>query len=72
MTTISVPITKEQKKFVEARVQSGKAANVAHAVRQALQLLEEDEAVAQVLRAEQEVAAGKGLRGNLDTLLRAV
>jgi putative addiction module CopG family antidote len=72
MTTISVPITKEQKKFVEARVKSGKAATVAHAVRQAIQLLEEDEAIAQVLRAEQEISAGKGLRGNLDDLLRAI
>jgi putative addiction module CopG family antidote len=72
MTKISVPITKEQKRFVDARVKSGKAANVAHAVRQAIQLLEEDEAVAQVLRAEQEISAGKGLRGNLDDLLKLV
>jgi putative addiction module CopG family antidote len=72
MATISVPITKEQKKFIETRVKSGKAANVAHAVRQAIQLLEEDEAVSQVLRAEQEIASGKGLRGNLDSLLSSI
>jgi len=72
MTTISVPITAEQKRFIKERVKSGKAANTAHAVRQALILLEEEEAIAAVLESEREITEGRGFRGNLRALLKKV
>lgn len=65
MTTISVPITSEQEKFLSNLVKSGRAANKAHAVRSAIDLLAEDAAVAAILEAEQEIAEGKGMRGDL-------
>lgn len=70
MTTISVPITPKQEKFINDFVRSGKAANKAHAVRYALDLLAEDAAVAAVLEAEQEIATGKGMRGDLNAIAK--
>jgi Arc/MetJ-type ribon-helix-helix transcriptional regulator len=72
MSTISVPITVEQEKFINEMVKSGKAANKAHVVRYAIQRLSEEEAVEAVLESERELAAGKGLRGDLRTLLKKV
>lgn len=72
MTTISVPITGEQEKFINDMVKSGKAANKAHVVRYAIQRLSESEAVEAVLESERELSAGKGLRGDLRTLLKKV
>ena len=69
MTTISVPITGEQEKFINGLVKSGKAANKAHAIRFAIQRLAEEEAVANVFEAERELTDGKGLRGDLGKLL---
>ena len=72
MTTISVPITSEQEKFINDLVKSGKAANKAHVVRYAIQRLAEEEAVATVMGAERELSEGRGLRGNLETLLKRI
>ena len=72
MTTISVPISSEQEKFIDDFVKSGKAANKAHAVRYALQRLAEEEAVNAVLQAEREIGEGRGLRGNLKKLLKKI
>jgi len=72
MTTISVPITGEQEKFINDLVKSGKAANKAHVVRYAIQRLAEEEAVTTVMEAERELAEGRGLRGNLETLLKKI
>ena len=68
MTTISVPVTGEQEKFINDLVKSGKAANKAHAVRRAIDLFAEEEAIASVLRAEQDVKEGKVFYADLDTL----
>jgi len=68
MTTISVPITGEQEKFIDDYVKSGKAANKAHAVRYAIQRLAEEEAVESVLRAERDIKEGRVFYGDLDTL----
>jgi len=68
MTTISVPVTGEQEKFINDLVKSGKAANKAHAVRRAIDLFAEEEAIASVLRAEQDVKEGKVFYDDLDTL----
>lgn len=70
--TISVPITKEQERFIKERVRSGVSANRAHAIRQALDRLSEEEAINAVLEAEQEISEGKGLRGDLFQLLRNI
>jgi Arc/MetJ-type ribon-helix-helix transcriptional regulator len=72
MTTISVPITSEQEKFINDLVKSGKAANKAHAVRYAIQRLSEEEAVAAVLEGEREIAEGKGMRGDLRKLMKRI
>lgn len=70
MTTISVPITGEQEKFINELVKSGKAANKAHAVRQAIDLLAEEEAIASVRRGLEDVQAGRVYHGNLRTLAK--
>ncbi len=72
MTTISVPITGEQEKFINDLVKSGKAANKAHAVRYAIQRLSEEEAIAAVFEGEREIADGKGMRGDLRKLLKKI
>ncbi len=70
MTTISVPITPEQRSFIKERVKSGKAANTAHAVRQALTLLAEDEAFSSLQCSLQEASEGKVLYGNPRELIK--
>lgn len=72
MTTISVPISGEQEKFINDLVKSGKAANKAHAVRYALQRLAEEEAVEAVLRAEQDIKEGRVFHGDLDKLVKKI
>lgn len=64
--TISVPITKEQERFIKERVRSGVSANKAHAIRQALDKLSEEEAINAVL----EAASEPTVRGDLRTLLK--
>jgi Arc/MetJ-type ribon-helix-helix transcriptional regulator len=66
MTTISIPITKDQERFIKGRVKSGASASVAHAVRQAISLLSEEEAVRAVLDAGREPT----LKGKLSELLK--
>ena len=63
--TISVPITKEQERFIKERVRSGVSANKAHAIRQALDKLSEEEAINMVLKAASEPT----VRGDLRELL---
>jgi len=69
-TTISVPITKEQERFLTERVKNGVSANKAHAVRQAIAALAEEELLQDVLEAEEEIRQGKGIRGDLRKILR--
>ncbi|CAN5156626.1 hypothetical protein BH11PAT3_BH11PAT3_3490 [soil metagenome] len=68
--TISVPITKEQQKFLKNRVESGTAANTAHAVRQALDMLREEELFTFLSRSKEEVRSGRILYGDLDDLAK--
>ncbi len=72
MTTLSIPITSEQERFINQQIKSGKAANKAHVVRYALQRLAEEEAVNAVLQAEREIDEGRGLRGDLKKLLKKI
>lgn len=68
MSTLSVPLTPELEKFINNQVKSGYAANKADVVRRALTRFSEDEAVEMILRAQKEIADGKGLRGDLRKL----
>lgn len=70
MTTLSVPITGEQEKFINDLVKSGKAASKAHAVRYALQRLAEDEAIESIMRAEKDIKDGRVFYGDLDKLAK--
>ncbi|MBI2476050.1 MAG: type II toxin-antitoxin system ParD family antitoxin [Candidatus Taylorbacteria bacterium] len=66
MTTLSVPLPAHLEKFIKQQVKSGKAANKAHVVRYALERLSEEEAIADVLRAQKEPT----IRGDLRELVK--
>lgn len=68
MSTLSVPLNPKLEEFIDSFVKRGRAANKAEVVRQALRLLEEEEAVVDVLKAQQEVREGKALYGDLRVL----
>ncbi len=68
--TISVPITRDQERFLAERVKSGVSANKAHAVRQAIVALVEEELLQDLLEAEEEIRQGKGIKGDLRKILR--
>lgn len=66
MATLSVPLTKDLEEFIDSQVRLGKMENKAAVVRWALRLLAEQEAVAAVLKADQEPS----VRGDLDKLAK--
>ena len=70
MTTISVPLNIKQTEFIEFLVEGGRAANKADAVRKAIDLLAEEEAIASVLRGEQDMLEGKVFRGDPRKILK--
>ena len=70
MTTISVPITPTQEKFLRALVKSGRAANKAHAVRLGIDALSGDTTFASLQRSLQEARDGKVLYGNPRELVK--
>ena len=59
MTTISVPITPKQEKFIKELVKSGQAANKAHAVRMSIDAFAEDAEFLSLQRSLQEASDGK-------------
>ncbi len=69
MTTISVPISKENESFLKTLVRSGKAANRAHAVRMALTRYEEDEFMSEIMEAERDAAEGRIIKGDLREIM---
>ncbi len=69
MTTISVPISKENESFIRNLVKSGKAANKAHAVRMALTRFEEDEFMSEILCAENDIKEGRVVKGDLREIM---
>lgn len=69
MTTLSVPILPKHEKFIKKLVLSGKAANKAHAVRQALEWYEEEEILKNILLSEEDIKRGKVFRGDLKKIL---
>lgn len=70
MSTLSVPLTPELEEFINAQVKSGRDANKAAVVRRAIARFAEDEAVEDVLQADQEAKDGKILRGDIRKLLK--
>jgi len=72
MSTISVPIPHTLEIFIDEMIRRGVAPNKAEVVRQALVRFAEDQAVADVMRAEQEIKDGKMLRGDLKKLAKSM
>ena len=70
MSTISVPLNAELTNWVEQMVKQGYAENKASLVRKAIRRLAEEEAVAVVLKAEEEFRQGKALTGDLEEILK--
>lgn len=70
MSTLSIPLPSNLEIFVETMVRRGVAANKAEVVRQALINYAEEQAVATVLRSEQEIKEGKILRGDLKKIIK--
>jgi len=68
MSTLSVPLSSEQEAFIEMLVKQKKAANKADAVRRAIAFMAEEEAVLEVLKAEQEPT----LQGDLRQLAKKI
>jgi len=64
MSTLSVPLTPQLEETINSFVESGYAPNKAEVVRKALKLLAEEEAVAAVLKSEQEAHQGKIFYGD--------
>ncbi|MEA2112393.1 MAG: hypothetical protein U9P50_00255 [Patescibacteria group bacterium] len=72
MTTLSVPLTPKLENIVNSFVKEGYAPNKAEVMRKALIRLSEEEAIKDLLEAEQEVRDGKILRGDLDELTKKI
>lgn len=70
MTTISVPITPRQERFIKELVKSGRAANKAHAVRLGIDALAEDEVFSSLQRSLRDAKEGKVFYGDLDMLAK--
>ena len=69
MSVLSVPLTPRLEKAIANLIQMGVASNKADAARKAILQLEEEAAIAEVLKAQQEVKEGKVLYGNLRDLI---
>ncbi len=72
MSTLSVPLTSQLEAFINRMIDTGYAENKAQVVHKALAKMAEDEAVATVLRAEQEIREGKVFYGDLDELAKKI
>ncbi|OGI66151.1 hypothetical protein A3A95_00335 [Candidatus Nomurabacteria bacterium RIFCSPLOWO2_01_FULL_39_18] len=72
MSTISVPLNPKLEASLDNLIRSGFRDNKAAVMREALSRLAEEEAIQVVLRAEQEISQGKGLRGDLRDLMKKI
>ena len=70
MSTLSIPISSEQERFIDGYIKEGKAENKSQVVRRALTRLSEEEAIRVVLEAAQEVKDGKIIRGDIREILK--
>ncbi len=62
ITTLSVQLTHREEAFVEDFIEIGRAKNKVQVIKKALKLLEEEEAVQSILRAQKEVPIEGDLR----------
>lgn len=72
MSTLSVPLKPGQEEAIEMLIKNGYGANKADVIRRALEQFIEDVAIMAVLRAEQEVAEGKVLHGDIRKLIKQI
>lgn len=72
MSTLSVPLTPTIEQMIEHLVQNGIAESKTALVRKAILKFAEDQAVLDVLEAEQEARDGKILTGDLDALAATI
>lgn len=72
MSTLSIPVSPKLEEIVGMLIKKGYGANKADVVRKAIELLAEEEAVASVLKSEQEVKDGKILRGDLKKIAKKI
>ena len=70
MSTVSVPLTPKLEEAVINLVKVGYGSSKADIIRKAIARLTEEEAVFSVLRAQQEIREGKGVRGDLREILK--
>ena len=70
MTTISVPIPAHMEEFINRQIREGNAANKADVVRKALTRMSEQDAINDILEAQDEVRNGKILRGDLKVIAK--
>jgi Arc/MetJ-type ribon-helix-helix transcriptional regulator len=70
MSTLSIPISPEQERFISRLVEQKIVPNKAEAVRKALRLLAEEEAIASILKSEQEISEGKILKEDIKKLIK--
>lgn len=70
MTTISVPLPSHLEEKLNNLVKSGYGSNKADVVRRAITRISEEEAIDMVLRAQKEIALGRGLSGDLRKLAK--
>lgn len=69
MITLSIPVSTDTVSFINDMIHRGEASTKAEVVRRALARYAEDWAVEEVLYAEQEMREGKGVQGDLRTIL---
>ena len=70
MPTLSVPLTAKLENFVNRLVREGYASNKASVVRKALDLLAEEEAIATILEAEEDIKKGRVFYGDLEEIAK--
>lgn len=72
MTVITVPVSDKQKSVIDYMVKSGRAANKAHAIRMAIDLLAREDVLERIRHGQREIAEGKTLRGDIDILAKQI
>lgn len=72
MSTISVPLPAHLEEKLNNLVKSGYGSNKADVVRRAITHISEEQAVDIVLRAQKEIALGRGLSGDLRELVKKI
>jgi len=72
MITLSIPFPAETVTFINEMVNCGNASTKAEVVRQAMAQYKENQAIEEVLRAEQEMREGKGVSGDLGAILARI